>query len=86
MALLREQIKEQAKKPNKTSVIRKAMQHQARLRFHTESYIDPMEISMPFSNFCDWVKSLIPKDKYNIFLSLFKFPTQNVELTGEIFE
>ena len=44
MALLREQIKEQAKKPNKTSVIRKAMQHQARLRFHTESYIDPMEI------------------------------------------
>ena len=86
MALLREQIKEQAKKPNKTSVIRKAMQHQARLRFHTESYIDPMEISMPFSRFCDWVQSLIPKDKYNIFLSLFKFPTQNVELTGEIFE
>lgn len=86
MALLREQIKEQAKKPNKTSVIRKAMQHQDRLRFHTESYIDPMEISMPFSRFCDWVQSLIPKDKYNIFLSLFKFPTQNVELTGEIFE
>ena len=86
MALLREQIKEQAKKPNKTSVIRKAIQHQARLRFHTESYIDPMEISLPFSRFCDWVKSLIPKDKYNIFLSLFKFPTQNVELTGEIFE
>ena len=86
MALLREQIKEQAKKPNKTAVIRKAMQHQARLRFHTESYIDPMEISMPFSRFCDWVKSLIPKDKYNIFLSLLKFPTQNVELTGEIFE
>ena len=86
MALQREQIKEQAKKPNKTSVIRKAIQHQARLRFHTESYIDPMEISMPFSRFCDWVKTLIPKDKYNIFLSLFKFPTQNVELTGEIFE
>lgn len=86
MALLVEQIKEQAKRPNKTSVIRKAMQHQARLRFHTESYIDPMEISMPFSRFCDWVKSLIPTDKYNIFLSLFKFPTQNVELTGEIYE
>ena len=86
MALQREQIKEQAKKPNKTSVIRKAIQHQARLRFHTESYIDPIEISMPFSRFCDWVKTLIPKDKYNIFLSLFKFPTQNVELTGEIFE
>ena len=86
MALLREQIKEIAKKPKMTSVISKAVQHQARLRFHTESYIDPMEISMPFSRFCDWVKTLIPKDKYNIFLSLFKFPTQNVELTGDIFE
>lgn len=86
MALLREQIKEIAKKPTMTSVISKAIQHQARLRFHTESYMDAMDISLPFTRFCDWVKTLIPKDKYNIFLSLFKFPTQNVELTGEIFE
>lgn len=86
MALLREQIKEQVKRPNKASVIRKAINHQARLRFHTESYTDPMEVSAQFNRFCDWVKELIPKDKFNIFLSLFKFPTQNVELTGKIYE
>lgn len=73
------------RKPEKTGIIRKAIKHQARLRFHTESYIDPMDISMPFTEFADWVQKLIPKDKYRIFLSLFKFPTQNIELTGKIY-
>lgn len=85
MALLREQIKEILRKPEKTGIIRKAIKHQARLRFHTESYIDPMDISMPFTEFAEWVQKLIPKDKYRIFLSLFKFPTQNIELTGKIY-
>ena len=85
MALLREQIKEIVRKPEKTGIIRKAIKHQARLRFHTESYIDPMDISMPFTEFAEWVQKLIPKDKYRIFLSLFKFPTQNIELTGKIY-
>lgn len=40
---------------------------------------------MPFTEFADWVQKLIPKDKYRIFLSLFKFPTQNIELTGKIY-
>lgn len=40
---------------------------------------------MPFTEFADWVGKLIPKDKFRIFMSLFKFPTQNVELTGKIF-
>ena len=44
-----------------------------------------MDISMPFTEFADWVQKLIPKDKYRIFLSLFKFPTQNIELTGKIY-
>lgn len=73
-------------KPQKAAIIRKAAKHQARLRFHTESYIDPMDISMPFTEFAEWVQGLIPKDKYRVFLSLFKFPTQNIELTGKIFE
>lgn len=86
MALQREQIKEIAQQPRKTAIIRKAIKHQARLRFHTESYIDPMDISAPFTDFADWVQKLIPKDKYRIFLSLFKFPTQNIELTGKIYD
>ena len=86
MALQREQVKEIAQQPRKTAIIRKAIKHQARLRFHTESYIDPMDISMPFTEFADWVMKLIPKDKFRIFLSLFKFPTQNIELTEKIYQ
>lgn len=86
MGLQREQIKEIAQQPRKTAIIRKAIKHQARLRFHTESYIDPMDISAPFTDFADWVQKLIPKDKYRIFLSLFKFPTQNIELTEKIYQ
>lgn len=41
---------------------------------------------MPFTEFADWVKKLIPKDKFIIFLSLFKFPTQNIELTEKIYQ
>ena len=66
-------------------IIRKAIKHQARLRFHTESFIDPMDISMPFTEFADWVQKLIPKDKFRIFLTLFKFPTQNIELSEKIY-
>lgn len=73
------------RKPQKAAIIRKAIKHQSRLRFHTESYIDPMDISPPFTEFAEWVQKLIPKDKYRIFLSLFKFPTQNIELTGKIY-
>ena len=45
-----------------------------------------MDISAPFTDFADWVQKLIPKDKYRIFLSLFKFPTQNIELTEKIYQ
>ena len=40
---------------------------------------------MPFTDFADWVQKLIPKDKYITFLSLFKFPTQNIELSEKIY-
>lgn len=86
MGLQREEIREIVRKPSKTAVIHKAMRHQARLRFHTESFIDPMDISAPFTEFADWVRRLIPKDKFNVFMSLFRFPSPNVELTGKIYE
>lgn len=44
-----------------------------------------MDVSAPFTDFADWVRTLIPKDKYRIFLSLFKFPTQNIKLTSKIY-
>lgn len=72
-------------KPAKTQLISKAIRHQLRLRFHTESYMDSMDISAPFTEYAEWVQKLIPKDKYLIFLSLFKFPTPNIKLAKKIY-
>lgn len=85
MGLLLEQIKDKLAKPKANQVIQKAIKHENRLRFHTETYMEPTEITPPLTIFLDWVKTLIPKDKFNIFVSLFKFPTPIVELTGKIF-
>lgn len=37
------------------------------------------------NDFLNWVKGLLPKDKYNIFLQLFCFPIATNELTEEMF-
>lgn len=85
MALQREQIKELVKKPSKKEIINKAILHENRLRFHTLSNLSQWSIGPAFNVYTDWVRSLIPKDKYNIFLSLFRFPTPNIELTKKIY-
>ena len=85
MALLLNEIKERIKSPKKTQIIRKAIRHENRIRFHAESFMEPADISQPLTIFLDWVKTLIPKDKYKIFVSLFQFPTPIVQLSGTIF-
>lgn len=74
MALELNQIKQILQKPNHRQVIQKAVGMQKRLRFHTETNIAISDINQPANIFLDWVKHLLPKDKFNIFLHLFKFP------------
>lgn len=85
MALLLSEIQERLKSPGKSQTIKKAIRHENRLRFHVESFMEPSEISQPLTVFLDWVKTLIPKDKFRIFVSLFQFPTPIVQLAGTIF-
>ena len=85
MGLQFEQLKNQLKAPSKGAVISKAVKHQLRLRFHTETYLDRSEIAQPVTTFLDWVALQIPKDKFQIFVNLFKFPTPIVEFTGRIY-
>lgn len=85
MALSVSEIRERLRRPSKAQVIQKAIRHENRIRFHAESFLEPSEISQPLSVFLDWVKTLIPKDKYKVFVSLFQFPTPIVQLTGTIF-
>lgn len=85
MALQLSEIKTHLKSPEKTQTINKAIRHENRIRFHAESFMAPADIAQPLTEFLDWVKTLIPKDKYKIFLSLFKFPTPVVQLTNTIY-
>ncbi len=74
MALELNQIKQILQKPTKRQTIQKAVNMQRRLRFHTETNIAISDINQPTTVFLDWVRQLLPNDKYNIFINLFKFP------------
>ena len=85
MALDLNQIKEILQKPSKKKYIQQAIKLQKRLRFHTESNVSVFDIGQPATEFLDWVNKLLPKDKYNIFLHLFKFPLQTNAVAEDVY-
>ena len=85
MALELNQIKQILQKPSKRQVIQKAVNMQRRLRFHTETNIAVSDINQPTTVFLDWVKHLLPKDKFNIFLQLFKFPLPTPAVVEDVY-
>lgn len=85
MALELNQIKQILQKPSKRQVIQKAVNMQRRLRFHTETNIAVSDINQPTSTFLQWVKTLLPKDKFNIFLQLFKFPLPTPAVVEDVY-
>ena len=58
---------------------------QKRLRFHTETNIAMSDINQPTTIFLDWVSKLLPKDKYNIFLHLFKYPLSTPAVAEDVY-
>ena len=85
MALELNQIKQVLQKPSKRQVIQKAVNMQRRLRFHTETNIAVSDINQPTTIFLQWVKTLLPKDKFNIFLQLFKFPLPTPAVVEDVY-
>lgn len=85
MALELNQIKQILQKPTKRQTIQKAVNMQRRLRFHTETNIAISDINQPTTIFLDWVRQLLPKDKYNIFLHLFKFPLHTPAVVEDVY-
>lgn len=85
MVLELNQIKQILQKPSKRQVIQKAVNMQRRLRFHTETNIAVSDINQPTTVFLDWVKHLLPKDKFNIFLQLFKFPLPTPAVVEDVY-
>lgn len=58
---------------------------QKRLRFHTETNIAVFDINQPATQFLNWVSHLLPKDKYNIFLHLFKYPLSTPAVAEDVY-
>lgn len=85
MALDLNQIKQILQKPNKKEIIKKAVLMQKRIRFHTETNIAIADINQPTTIFLDWVSKLLPKDKYNTFLHLFKFPLPTPAVVEDVY-
>lgn len=85
MALDLNQIKQILQKPSKRQTIQKASLLQKRLRFHTETNTAVSDINLPTLNFIDWVNHLLPKDKFNTFLHLFKFPLPTPAITEDVY-
>ena len=85
MGLELNQIKQILQKPTKRQAIQKAVNMQRRLRFHTETNIAVSDINQPTTIFLDWVRHLLPTDKYNIFLQLFKFPLPTPAVVEDVY-
>lgn len=85
MGLELNQIKQILQKPSKRQTIQKAVNMQRRLRFHTETNIAVSDINQPTTIFLDWVKHLLPKDKFNIFLQLFRFPLPTPAVVEDVY-
>lgn len=86
MALDLKQIAQILEKPAKKQTIQRAVNMQRRLRFHTETSVAVSGISLQASLFLDWVKTLLPKDKFNIFLQLFRFPLPTSAVVEDVYK
>lgn len=85
MGLDLNQIKQILQKPTKRQLIQKAVNMQRRLRFHTETNIAISDINQPTTIFIEWVRNFLPKDKFNIFLQLFKFPLPTPAVAEDVY-
>ncbi len=77
-------IVERIKSSQNKNLIARAASHQNRLRFHTETNLERIDAKAA-GRFLEWVESLIPKEKYVIFLALFQFPVSTNELVDSIY-
>lgn len=58
---------------------------QKRLRFHSETNIAMSDAGQQTTIFLNWVKNFLPKDKYNIFVQLFRFPLPTTAIVEGVY-
>lgn len=88
------QVQAILQKPENKQVIQRAAALQQRIRFHTEPALtllsgprtqNKVPVVAPATTFLNWVKEFLPKDKYNIFLQLFKFPLVTSAIAEDVY-
>jgi hypothetical protein len=85
MPIALQEVRELLKAPKNKKLIQKAYRQETRLRFHCETSMESSDIQDSCNQFFEWVKAILPTEKYKIFLSLFRFPVYTNDLTEQIF-
>lgn len=70
-----ELLNERMRSPRHRTEIGRAVTLQQRLRFHTETRLSPEGLGSQVLYYFEWVKSILPKDKYAVFRMLFRLPS-----------
>jgi hypothetical protein len=79
------QIKEILKSPRNKDLISKLSHHESRLKLHSQTTLQQAGTGA-INEFFEYVRKLIPGDKFQLFLSLFRFPVLTVAETAPIYE
>lgn len=85
MALSLEEAAKRIKEPINTALIDKAVKHEERIRFHSQTVISRDDASSYLSEFLLKIKSVLPKDKYERFEQVLDFPIPTNEVIDIIF-
>lgn len=85
MPVSADQLRQRLQKPRHRRAIADAVEHHRRLRFHSLPALRQADAGPAATDFLEFVRSLIPKDKFGLFCSLFRFPVKTVELAEEIY-
>lgn len=81
-----EKVREIVKRrDSRIASISKAVGLQQRIRFHTEPSISRADAGVQATLFLEWVKSLLPLDKFNVFTQLLRFPIPTPALVEDIY-
>lgn len=84
MKLSEEAIRKEVEKPSKREQIALALAQQERIKFHADTNLESVN-STPLLRFKSFVKSLLPKDKFELVMNLLKFPIPTNEVTEAVF-
>lgn len=85
MPVSAEQLRLRLQQPKHRRKIADAINHHRRLRFHGLPALNQADAGPAVTDFLEFVRALIPEDKYRIICSLFRFPVKTVELAEEIY-